>query len=84
MIFYHGYRSSKVGIYTYLPWVLQGYAVLAVDVRGQPGGSSDTGHYSAGSARGWLTKGILDPQEYYYRGVYVDSVRALGFSGNPE
>src|SRR5262245_14331214 len=32
MIFYHGYQGSKVSIYNYLPWVLQGYAVLAVDV----------------------------------------------------
>lgn len=80
MVFYHGYRNSKSAIYNYLPWVLQGYAVLAVDVRGQPGGSIDTAPYSEGGhARGWLTKGVLNPQEYYYRGVYVDSVRALDF-----
>lgn len=79
LVFYHGYQNSKVGIYTYLPWVLQGYAVLAVDVRGQPGGSVDTAAYSTGHAKGWMTKGILDEREYYYRGVYVDSVRALDF-----
>ncbi len=77
LVFYHGYQNSKIGIYTYLPWVLQGYAVLAVDVRGQPGGSVDNASYSTGHAKGWLTKGILDEREYYYRGVYVDSVRAL-------
>ena len=79
LIFYHGYKNSKVGIYTYLPWVLQGFAVLAVDVRGQPGGSIDTATYSTGHAKGWMTKGILDEREYYYRGVYIDSVRALDF-----
>jgi cephalosporin-C deacetylase len=85
LVFYHGYTVGKYGIYPYLPWVLQGYAVLAPDVRGQPGGTPDTSTYSAGHARGWLTKGILDPHEYYYRGVYVDSVRALDFlAGQPE
>ena len=79
LIFYHGYTSSKISIYTYLPWVLQGYAVLAVDVRGQPGGSVDNAGYSTGHAKGWMTKGILNEYEYYYRGVYVDSVRALDF-----
>lgn len=79
MIFYHGYSNTKQGIYNYLPWVLQGYAVLAVDVRDQPGASTDPGNYSAGHSPGWMTKGILDKQEYYYRGVYVDSVRALDF-----
>ena len=79
LIFYHGYTRSKSGIYPYLPWVLQGFAVLAVDVRGQAGESIDTTRYSTGHAKGWMTKGILDEHEYYYRGVYVDSVRALDF-----
>lgn len=84
LIFYHGYQNSKIGVYPYLPWVLQGYAVLAVDVRGQPGSSIDTAAYSAGHAKGWMTKGILNEQEYYYRGVYVDSVRALEFLATRE
>jgi len=79
LVFYHGYRNFRLGIYTYLPWVLQGYAVLAVDVRGQPGDSVDTATYSSGHARGWMTKGVLDENEYYYRAVYVDAVRALDF-----
>lgn len=79
LVFYHGYQNSKAGIYLYLPWILQGYAVLAVDVRGQPGSSIDTATYSTGHARGWMTKGVLAEHEYYYRGVYVDSVRALDF-----
>jgi len=85
LVFYHGYSVNKYGIYPYLPWVLQGYAVLTPDVRGQSGGTPDTSTYSDGHARGWLTKGIMDPHEYYYRGVYVDSVRALDFlASRPE
>jgi cephalosporin-C deacetylase len=85
LIFYHGYQGSKSEIYGYLPWVLQGYAVLAIDVRGQAGGSIDPGPYSHGHIKGWLTQGLLSEQEYYYRGVYVDCVRALDFlAARPE
>jgi len=79
MVFYHGYSGSRSEVFNYLPWVLQGYAVLAIDVRGQSGVSTDPGRYSIGHVRGWMTQGILDEREYYYRGVYVDCVRALDF-----
>lgn len=79
MVFYHGYSGSKAEVFHYLPWVLQGYAAFAVDVRGQSGYSTDPTPYSIGHVRGWMTQGILDEKEYYYRGVYVDCVRALDF-----
>ncbi|HEX5416861.1 MAG TPA: acetylxylan esterase, partial [Chloroflexota bacterium] len=28
----------------------------------------------------WMTKGIHSPETYYYRGVYVDCIRALDFA----
>ena len=77
MVFYHGYSGSKGQVDTYLGWALQGYCVLAVDTRGQSGESTDPKAYPGGHATGWMTQGILDPQDYYYRGAYVDCVRAL-------
>jgi cephalosporin-C deacetylase len=77
LIQYHGYSGSKQDVFSYLPWALQGYAILAVDVRGQSGDSNDPSPYPGGHVRGWMTKGIMDPRAYYYRGVYVDCVRAL-------
>ena len=79
LVQYHGYSGSKMEIYPYLIWALQGYVVLAIDTRGQSGGSSDPGHYTGGHVAGWMTQGIMDPEEYYYRGAYVDCVRALDF-----
>lgn len=78
-VHYHGYSGAKGEIYRYLMWALQGYAVFAVDVRGQSGSSTDPVPYSGGHVTGWMTLGILDPQETFYRGVYVDCVRALDF-----
>jgi cephalosporin-C deacetylase len=80
LVFYHGYGGSKGQVYDYLGWALQGYTVLTVDVRGQAGDSSDPGSYPGGHVSGWMTKGILSPDTYYYRGAYVECVRALDYA----
>ncbi len=79
LVFYHGYGGSKGTVYDYLPWLVQGYAVLAIDVRGQSGESSNPGNYPGGHVKGWMTQGITDPKTYYYRGAFVDAVRAIDF-----
>jgi cephalosporin-C deacetylase len=79
IIQYHGYSGSKGRPTSYLHWALQGYYVLAVDTRGQDGDSPDNQAYPSGSAVGFMTKGIADPQTYYYRFAYMDCVRALQF-----
>lgn len=76
MVGYHGYSGNKGQAHQYLYYALQGYAVLALDVRGQSGESSDGGTYDSGHISGWMTKGISGPEIYYYRGVYMDCVRA--------
>jgi cephalosporin-C deacetylase len=82
LVFYHGYSGNKGQIYDYLAWALQGYTVLSVDVRGQSGDSTDPEVYPGGHVTGWMTQGILSPASYYYRGVYVDCVRALDFAAS--
>jgi len=77
LLFLHGYSGNKGQVFDYLGWALQGYAVLAIDVRGQSGESTDPGRYSSGHVTGWMTKGIMSPEEYYYRGAYIDCIRAL-------
>jgi len=77
LIQYHGYSGNKGEVAPLLIWALQGYAVLAVDVRGQSGRSTDPAAYPEGHIKGYMTAGILDPESYYYRGVYVDCVRAI-------
>jgi cephalosporin-C deacetylase len=60
-----------------LPWACQGYAVLGVDCRGQGGDSTDGVVYPGGHRPGFMTQGIEHPRHYYYRYLYLDSVRAL-------
>lgn len=79
LIHFHGYGGNRKYINEYLKWVLQGYAVFTIDVRGQGGQSIDGSVYDQGSTMGWLTKGIRDKNIYYYKYVYMDCKRAVDF-----
>jgi cephalosporin-C deacetylase len=59
-----------------------GFVHLVMDTRGQGSGwsvgdTADPGGSGAPSQPGFMTRGILDPADYYYRRVYVDAVRAV-------
>lgn len=77
LVRFHGYSSNKGKICELLLWALQGYAVLAMDVRGQCGDTPDSRTYTSGSFSGWMTLGLDSPLEYYYRQVYLDSVQII-------
>ncbi|MEU0515966.1 acetylxylan esterase [Amycolatopsis sp. NPDC006125] len=78
---YLGYNLGRGLPHDYLTWSAFGYAHLVVDTRGQggkavPGATGDS--WSAGPhVPGFMTLGILDPEQYFYRRVYVDAVRAV-------
>ncbi len=55
----------------------QGVCVLSMDTRGQNNQSQDSAITSEGHYMGWMTQGIRDPQNYYYRYVFADAIRAL-------
>jgi cephalosporin-C deacetylase len=80
---YIGYGGGRGLVHENLLWAVAGYAHLVVDVRGQGSGWSvgDTPdeHADAGSPAvpGFMTRGILDPETYYYRRVFTDAVRAV-------
>ncbi|MEZ3159300.1 acetylxylan esterase [Microbacterium sp. BWT-B31] len=65
-----------------LAWASAGYAHLVMDTRGQGshwggGGSTPDPHGTGASAAGFMTRGIDDPADYYYRRVFTDAVRAV-------
>ncbi|MEU8358681.1 acetylxylan esterase [Nonomuraea sp. NPDC048882] len=59
-------------------WACAGYAHLVMDSRGQGADTSDPDVATGGvAAPGFLTRGVLDPERYYYRRLYTDAVRAV-------
>jgi len=79
LIFYHGYGGNKGTVSDYLGWVMLGFSVLTVDVRGHSGESFDYARYGSGNMLANITKGIADPNSYYYRYVYMDCYRAVKY-----
>lgn len=78
LVQFFGYGNGRGHALRDLRWASAGYAHLVVDARGQGHGHTDDDHPSGGpSAGGFLTRGIRSPEEYYYRRVYSDAVRAV-------
>lgn len=79
LVHYHGYGGNRGIPADFCHWIMQGTAVLSVDIRDQNGITGNGAAYSNGSLYGLGAKGILDKDEYYYRAVYMDCLRALDF-----
>lgn len=65
-----------------LAWVTAGYAHLVMDTRGQgsawgSGGDTPDPVGSGPATPGYLTRGVDDPETYYYRRVFTDGVQAV-------
>lgn len=78
LVQFFGYGNGRGHALRDLRWAAAGYAHLVVDARGQGRGDTDDDHPDGGpSAGGFLTRGLPSPQEYYYRRVHADAVRAV-------
>ena len=78
-----GYGGGRAFPINWLTWPSAGYAYLVMDTRGQ-GSAWSTGDTAdiepAGSNPqfpGFMTRGILKPDTYYYRRLFTDGVRAV-------
>lgn len=79
---YLGYGRGRSLPHDWLTWSAAGYAHFVMDTRGQggalfPGDTPDQGADGASQSPGFVTRGVLDRHEYYYRRVFTDAVRAV-------
>jgi len=77
-----GYGRGRGLPHERLTWPVAGFAHLLMDSRGQgdlygTGGATPDPHGGAPGGPGVLTRGILDPHDYYYRRLVTDAVRAV-------
>ena len=81
VIEYIGYGGGRGLPGERVNWALAGYVHVIMDTRGQGSawslGSTPDPHGSAAAFPGVMTRGILDPREYYYRRLYTDAVRLV-------
>ncbi|WP_329204404.1 acetylxylan esterase [Streptomyces sp. NBC_00683] len=76
-----GYGGGRGLPHSYLLWASAGMAHFVMDTRGQgsgwaPGDTADPVG-SGPSLPGFMTRGIEDPEAYYYRRLITDAVRAV-------
>lgn len=78
VVTYIGYSGGRGLHHEHLLWSAAGYAHLVVDSRGQghdtPDPDAMPGPQYVG---GFMTRGIEDPEHYYYRRLMADCVRAV-------
>lgn len=82
LVQFHGYGSGRGAAIDDLLWASAGYAHLIMDVRGQGGehaggATGDPVGTTGPAAPGFLTKGIGAKEDYFYRRVFTDAVRAV-------
>lgn len=84
---YVGYGGGRGLPVDHLRFPAAGYGILVMDTRGQgsswsPGDTPDLDSgYGSPQIPGFMTRGILEPEHYYYRRLYADAVRALEAAG---
>ncbi|MBO1739312.1 acetylxylan esterase [Leifsonia sp. TF02-11] len=76
---YVGYGGGRSLPHERLAWVNAGYVWAVMDTRGQgsawgAGGATPDPHGAGPSAPGFVTRGIQNPDDYYYRRVFTDAV----------
>jgi cephalosporin-C deacetylase len=79
---FNGYGGGRGLPHERLTWAAAGYAHLFMDTRGQgsvwgSGGETPDPHGTGPSVPGFMTRGIEDPADYYYRRVFTDGVRLV-------
>lgn len=78
---YHGYGGGRGRAHETILYAVAGFAHFVMDTRGQGGrwsvSDTDDPAGTGPSHSGFLTRGILDPQTYYYRRLFTDAVRAV-------
>jgi cephalosporin-C deacetylase len=72
---FHGYSTNSGGWVDKLPYAYAGYAVLAMDVRGQMGMSDDNLIVPGNTMGGHIIRGLagFEPKNLFFRNVYLDT-----------
>jgi cephalosporin-C deacetylase len=73
---FHGYSGNSQDWFDKLAWAAQGFAVAALDVRGQGGLSEDTGGVPGTTLRGHIIRGLSgNPDQLLFRQIFLDTAQ---------
>lgn len=77
ILMFHGYSGKSPEFDCLLRFTGEGYAVLALDARGQAGESEDNTHTMGNTLNGHIIRGLEDddPENLYFRQVFLDTAQ---------
>ncbi|MBM3802329.1 MAG: acetylxylan esterase [Acidimicrobiia bacterium] len=80
VLIFHGYRGHSGDWVDKLPYVSQGYAVAALDCRGQAGLSEDLGGIRGNTQHGHIIRGLAEalngePEKMLFRQIFLDTAQ---------
>jgi cephalosporin-C deacetylase len=76
LLLFHGYTGNSGDWQDKLSFVSQGFAVAALDCRGQGGLSEDRGGVSGNTHRGHIIRGLDDhPDKLLFRQIFLDTAQ---------
>lgn len=75
VLIFHGYACDSGEWYDKLSFVRAGFAVFAMDTRGQGGKSEDVGGVKGNTYKGHIIRGLEndDPNKLLYRDIFLDT-----------
>lgn len=78
VVMFHGYYGNSGDWLDKIAYAAEGITVLALDCRGQGGLSQDSVAAEGPTIKGHIIRGLhdSDPDQLYYRHVYLDTVQA--------
>lgn len=76
LVNYHGFNGDRGVVSDFFLWLMAGMCVFTADVREQGGDTGNSYSFTGGIVKNVTTQGLMNPKEYYYKAVYLDSVRA--------
>lgn len=74
---FHGYTGSIGDMFGKLAWVAAGFAVAAMDCRGQGNPSEDKGGVKGNTMHGQIIRGLFeeDPEKLLFRSIFLDAAQ---------
>ncbi|MFC4775541.1 alpha/beta fold hydrolase [Paenibacillus sp. GCM10023252] len=77
VVMFHGYTGSSGDWADKLSYVSLGYSVLAMDCRGQGGGSNDSGGVTGNTHHGHIIRGLADEDadNLLFRHIFLDTAQ---------
>lgn len=79
VVMFHGYSGDSGDWQSKLSYVSEGFAVAALDCRGQAGKSEDIGVTTGPTLRGHIIRGLDDtPDKLLFRDIFLDTAQLAG------